>query len=93
VVHPVGGSAKALNRQQLKQQAEQQWLDDHQVMQGQPGGWGGVAAPLDPAKGPAPQAPYVAQPNGTFRQLSEEEALVVGDTKPKPRRRWFANKR
>lgn len=62
-------------------------------------GWGSVPAPVDPARGPAPEAPYVAEPGEAggagirYRQLNEEEALVVGDTRPKPRKRWFAGKR
>jgi hypothetical protein len=111
VVHPVGGSAGVLRRQQFKQEQQLQWLDDEQggahgaggaAEQGEDGqlrvaaaaGWGPAPPPpSDPARDPAPLVPYVAEPGGSYRQLNEEEALVVGDTRPKPRRRWFTTKR
>jgi hypothetical protein len=94
VVHPVGGASKALRRQQLQHTAAQQWLADDEG--GQPGSWGPVsgqgaaAVPADPTKGPEPASAYVAQPDGSFRGLNEEEALIVGDRMPKPRRRWYS---
>lgn len=97
VVHPVGGAAKELNRKQLKEQAEIQWMDEQQdanLMAWHQQHHLQNAKPVkDPARGPSPQVPYVAEPGGTFRSLNEEEALVVGDTRPKPRKRWFASKR
>ena len=35
----------------------------------------------------------LAEPGGRFRALNEEEAVVAGDTQPKPRPRWYVNKR
>lgn len=96
VVHPVGGAAKAQSRKELREQAEVQWHDEDSPLHADNLAWyqqadlQGKAPVKDPARGPSPVFPYVAEPSGTFRALNEEEALVVADTKPKPRPRWFA---
>jgi hypothetical protein len=91
----MGGSARALTRQQLRQQKVQQWLDDDAAMGsssfGRPGDLG---AALDPARDAAPAEPYVAVPGSKkpkIRGLNEEEETVVGYSRAKPRRRWYAS--
>jgi hypothetical protein len=95
-VHPVGGTAKAAARQELAQEAEIQWLDEEDPQHAQNLKWlqqhdlQRHQPVKDPARGASPAYPYVAEPSGSFRALNEEEALVMGDTKPKPRARWFS---
>jgi hypothetical protein len=93
----MGCSARALTKQQLRQQKVQQWLDDDAVIGssgfGRPGDLG---AALDPARDDAPAEPYVAVPGSKkpkIRGLNEEEETVVGYSRAKPRRRWYASLR
>jgi hypothetical protein len=93
----MGGDARKLIKQQLRQQKVQQWLDDDAAA-----GSIGLARPgdlglaLDPARDAAPAEPYVAVPGKSkpkIRGLNEEEAVVVGYSRAKPRRRWYASMR
>lgn len=97
VVHPVGGASKAQTRERLAVEREMQW-EDEQVHQGAMAWYQAVdlqqQKPVkDPARGPSPASAYVAEPGGKFRGLNEEEAMVVGDTRPKPRSRWFTGRK
>jgi hypothetical protein len=103
----MGGAARALIKQQLREQKVQQWLDDDDTAaaaaaaagsSGRPGDLGLV---LDPARDAAPAEPYVAVPASRskvkskpkIRGLNEEEQMVVGFSRAKPRRRWYASTR
>ncbi|WIA08767.1 hypothetical protein OEZ85_008190 [Tetradesmus obliquus] len=109
VVHPMGGASRALIKQQLREQKVQQWLPDDDVAgssgRGRPGDLG---LALDPARDGAPAEPYVAVPGPKERKmpgwkrlpakpkvrgLNEEEEMVVGYSRAKPRRRWYASTR
>lgn len=91
------GAAKAANRERMRVESAVQWEDETQYQGAmtwyQENDLQNQQPVQDPARGPAPKYPYVAEPGGKFRALNEEEAVVVGDTKPKPRPRWFANRR
>lgn len=92
VVHPVGAEARARNRWELEQRRRDQYLDVEETYSWyegvEPGQLGAVEG-FDPALDPkAPAEPYVAMPGRRFRGLNEEESVVVGYSKAKPRRRW-----
>ena len=94
VVHPVGGAARARTKKELRRQSRQQWLDDSNNTGNQvhPGSWKPLQG-FDPATSAAPSAPYAAEPSRQYRGLNEEEAVVAGNSRAKPRKRWYASMR